>query len=70
MLHKHYAVAPIIIIDEYDTPIQQGYQKDYYDKVIQFVRDTVFPAVKSNQHYPLASRRHPAGGQGSITSAG
>ena len=39
MLHKHYAVAPIIIIDEYDTPIQQGYQKDYYDKVIRFMRN-------------------------------
>lgn len=34
MLHAHYAVAPIIIIDEYDTPIQQGYSLGYYDKVI------------------------------------
>lgn len=31
MLHAHYAVAPIIIIDEYDTPIQQGYSLGYYD---------------------------------------
>lgn len=23
MLHKHYGIAPVIIIDEYDTPIQQ-----------------------------------------------
>lgn len=28
MLTKHYGKAPIIIIDEYDTPIQEGYSKD------------------------------------------
>lgn len=30
MLKKHYDTAPIIIIDEYDTPIQEGYSKDFY----------------------------------------
>ena len=49
MLHKHYAVAPIIIIDEYDTPIQ-GYQKDYYDKVIRFMRNLFSGGFKDNQH--------------------
>lgn len=50
MLHKHYAVAPIIIIDEYDTPFQQGYQKDYYDKVIRFMRNLFSGGFKDNQH--------------------
>ena len=27
MLHSHYDVAPVIIIDEYDTPIQQGHRE-------------------------------------------
>ena len=31
MLHKHHGVAPSIIIDEYDIPIQQGYMRGYYD---------------------------------------
>ena len=31
MLHKHHGKAPVIIIDEYDTPIQQGHVKGYYD---------------------------------------
>ena len=35
MLHLHHGIAPIIIIDEYDTPIQQGYLKDYYDKALE-----------------------------------
>lgn len=31
MLDAHYDKAPIIIIDEYDTPIQQGHTLGYYD---------------------------------------
>ena len=50
MLHKCYDVAPVIIIDEYDTPIQQGYQKDYYEKVIQFMRNMFSGGFKDNQH--------------------
>lgn len=37
MLTKHYGKAPIIIIDEYDTPIQEGYSKDFYDEIIGFM---------------------------------
>ena len=50
MLHLHHGIAPIIIIDEYDTPIQQGYLKDYYDKVIQFMRNLFSGGFKDNQH--------------------
>ena len=50
MLHRHYDIAPIIIIDEYDTPIQQGYMKGYYDKVIQFMRNLFSGGFKDNPH--------------------
>lgn len=50
MLHKHYGTAPIIIIDEYDTPIQQGHMKGYYDKIIQFMRNLFSGGFKDNQH--------------------
>lgn len=33
MLKSHYGKAPIIIIDEYDTPIQEGYSKEFYDEI-------------------------------------
>ena len=46
MLHKCYDVAPVIIIDEYDTPIQQG----YHEKVIQFMRNMFSGGFKDNQH--------------------
>ena len=50
MLHKHYGIAPIIIIDEYDIPIQQGYMKDYYDNVILFMRNLFSGGLKDNRH--------------------
>lgn len=50
MLHKHHSIAPIIIIDEYDIPIQQGYMKNYYDKVILFMRNLFSGGLKDNKH--------------------
>ena len=50
MLHAHYTVAPIIIIDEYDTPIQQGYSLGYYDKLISFMQNLFSGGLKDNSH--------------------
>lgn len=50
MLHNHHGIAPIIIIDEYDIPIQQGYMKNYYDKVILFMRNLFSGGLKDNKH--------------------
>lgn len=50
MLHMHYGVAPVIIIDEYDTPIQQGHTRGYYDKVIDFMRALFSGGLKDNPH--------------------
>ena len=50
MLHKHYGIAPVIIIDEYDTPIQQGYMKGYYEEIILFMRNLFSGGFKDNRH--------------------
>lgn len=50
MLHEHYGIAPIIIIDEYDTPIQQGYMRNYYDNIILFMRNLFSGGLKDNKH--------------------
>ena len=50
MLFKHYGKAPIIIIDEYDTPIQEGYAKDFYDAIIRFMRNFFSGAYKDNKN--------------------
>ena len=50
MLHQHYGIAPVIIIDEYDTPIQQGHTKGFYDQVILFMRNLFSGGLKDNSH--------------------
>lgn len=50
MLYKHYNIAPIIIIDEYDTPIQEDYSKDFYDDIIRFMRNFFSGAFKDNKY--------------------
>ena len=48
MLHKHYGKETVIIIDEYDTPIQQAYAGNYYDQAIGFFRSLFTGAFKDN----------------------
>lgn len=50
MLAAYYEKAPIIIIDEYDTPIQEGYSKDFYDEIIGFMRNFFSGAFKDNKN--------------------
>lgn len=50
MLATHYDKAPIIIIDECDTPIQEGYSKDFYDEIIGFMRNFFSGAFKDNKN--------------------
>lgn len=50
MLTSHYDKAPVIIIDEYDTPIQEGYSKDFYDEIIGFMRNFFSGAFKDNKN--------------------
>ena len=50
MLRVHYGTAPVIIIDEYDTPIQEGHSKDFYEKIIGFMRNFFSGAFKDNRN--------------------
>lgn len=50
MLTEHYGKAPIIIIDEYDAPIQEGYTKDFYNEIIGFMRIFFSGAFKDNKN--------------------
>lgn len=50
MLHEHHKAAPFIMIDEYDTPIQQGHSKGFYDKIIGFMRNFFSAGLKDNKH--------------------
>ena len=50
LLHKHYGEKVIIIIDEYDTPIQQAHMYGYYDDTIHFMRNFFSGGLKDNSH--------------------
>ena len=50
MLQKHYNQSAVIIIDEYDTPIQQGYTGGYYEQIIGFMRNLLSGAFKDNSN--------------------
>lgn len=48
MLQKHYGCPAIIIIDEYDTPIQQGHSCNFYDEIVGFMRNFFSGGLKDN----------------------
>lgn len=50
MLHRHYGIAPVIIIDEYDTPIQQGHSCSFYTEIVNFMRNFFSGGLKDNPH--------------------
>lgn len=49
MLKKHYGEGAVIIIDEYDTPIQSGHTSGFYDDVIAFMRNLLSGCFKDNK---------------------
>ena len=50
LLATHYNQKVIIIIDEYDTPIQQGHLYHYYNEVVGFMRNLFSSALKDNEN--------------------
>ena len=48
VLKKHHGKGVILLIDEYDTPLHNAYNNNYYEKAIAFFRDMYGPALKEN----------------------
>ena len=48
MLAAHHGSKVVILIDEYDTPIQQGYSRGFYKEVISFMRNFLSGGLKDN----------------------
>ena len=47
-LSEHYKINPIILIDEYDTPIHAGYYNNYYKEIIGFMQGFLGGALKDS----------------------
>ena len=48
-LYNHYHQKVIILIDEYDVPLQSAYQYNYYDEMVEFLRNVFSSALKTNE---------------------
>ncbi len=47
-LQKHYGQKTIILIDEYDVPLDKAYQSGYYDTMVDYIRTLFGQALKTN----------------------
>ena len=50
LLHENYGTPPVILIDEYDTPIHAAWQYGYYDEMVSFMRGLLSGGLKDNPH--------------------
>lgn len=53
-LHKHYGRKTILLIDEYDVPLDKAQQAGYYDDMISLIRNMFGQALKTNASLHMA----------------
>lgn len=54
LLYKHYGKQTIIIIDEYDVPLDKAFQNGYYREMVTLVRGLFGNALKTNEYLKFA----------------
>ncbi len=54
LLQKHYGQDVIMLIDEYDVPLDKAYQSGYYDSMVELVRILFGNAFKTNDSLKFA----------------
>lgn len=48
-LYKHYGQKVIILIDEYDVPLDKAYQNGYYNEMVEHISSLFGRALKTNR---------------------
>ena len=48
LLEKHYGQKVILLIDEYDVPLDKAFQAGYYDEMVRLIRNLLGNALKTN----------------------
>ena len=48
LLEKHYGQKVILLIDEYDVPLDKAFQAGYYDEMVSLIRNLLGNALKTN----------------------
>ena len=54
LLYKHYGQKVIIIIDEYDVPLDKAFQNGYYHKMVELIKGLFGQAFKTNDFVQFA----------------
>ncbi len=54
LLQRHYGQSVIMLIDEYDVPLDKAYQSGYYDSMVELVRILFGNAFKTNDSLKFA----------------
>jgi hypothetical protein len=50
-LNRYYGERVVILIDEYDTPVHEGFYRDYYEEIINFMRNFLGGGLKDTDQY-------------------
>ncbi len=54
LLYKHYGQKTVILIDEYDVPLDKAFQNGYYSEMVSLMRDMFGSALKTNEYLQFA----------------
>lgn len=54
LLYRHYGQKVIVLIDEYDVPLDKAYQNDYYREMVVMIRSLFGEALKTNEFLQFA----------------
>ena len=54
MLYKHYGQKVVILIDEYDVPLDKAFQNGYYKEMVSLIRGLFGQALKTNEFLQFA----------------
>lgn len=54
LLYKHYGKKTIILIDEYDVPLDKAFQHGYYTEMVALIRSFFGKALKTNDYLQFA----------------
>ena len=54
LLFKHYGIPAIVLIDEYDVPLDKAYQNGYYTEMVSLIRSLFSQVLKTNKNLYFA----------------
>ena len=54
LLYEHYGQKVLLLIDEYDVPLDKAYHHQYYNEMVDLIRSMFNAALKTNDYLYFA----------------